>query len=56
MNLIQAIAIVKAINRYLRKVRMFNGGGGFGLDYATWTALYPRMSHIYNVAASEVKA
>ncbi len=49
MKLIEAYAILKAINRWCRK----NLKPGW--DYATWAAVYPRMAAVFNEAAAEVK-
>lgn len=53
--LAQAIAIVKAINRHIRKHGIFDGGKAFGVDYNTWSCCYPRMSGVFNEAATEIK-
>ena len=53
--LAQAFAIVKAINRRIRKHGIFDGGKAFGVDYNTWSCCYPRMSAVYNQAAEEIK-
>jgi len=56
MKLIEAIAIVKAINRHIRKHGIFDGGKAFGVDYNTWACCYPQMATVFNQAASEIKA
>jgi len=43
---------LKAINRYVRRKRVFDGGRTFGVDYATWQVCYPQIAKAYNQAAS----
>lgn len=47
-------AIIKAINRRFRRhANAFTGGQVYGVDYATFCAVYPHIAHIYNAAARE---
>jgi hypothetical protein len=48
----QARAIVKAINRRVRRHRYFEGGRLFGVDYPTWAVTHPQMAREFNKAAA----
>lgn len=50
-----AVAIVKAINRRVRRHGFFDGGKAFGVDYNTWVAVYPQMAFEYNKAAEVIQ-
>ena len=47
-------AIVKAINRKVRRHGFFDGGRAFGVDYATWCHCYPQMASVFNQAAEKI--
>jgi hypothetical protein len=47
----QARAIIKAINRHVRRNRLFAGGRTFGVDYSTWRVSFPQLSATYQAAA-----
>ena len=47
-------AILKAINRYCRRRRIFEGGLQWGYDYATWSVCYPQMAREFNRAAAAI--
>ncbi len=49
-----AIAVVKSINRYLRKNLVFVGGKSFGIDYNTWVISHPKKAAVVNSCASEI--
>lgn len=44
----ESIAIIKAINRHMKKERPFAGGTQFGVDYNTWCATFPQTSSVYS--------
>jgi hypothetical protein len=47
-------AILKAINRHVRRNNVFSGGRSFGVDYTTWSICYPQMSSVFNKAAQQI--
>jgi hypothetical protein len=49
-----ARAVIKAINRRIRRHGFFDGGRAFGVDYATWNVTYPQMASVFNQAASQL--
>ena len=50
----QAIAVVKAINRRVRRQDYFAGGRQYGVDSRTWRVTYPQTSAVYQAAAEIV--
>jgi hypothetical protein len=49
----QARIFIKAINRHVKRRRLFEGGRTFGVDYTTWCVTYPQLARAYQ-AASEI--
>lgn len=47
----EARALVKAINRRVRRHDYFAGGRQYGVDYATWRVCYPKMAAAFQAAA-----
>jgi len=43
-------AIIKAINRRVRRHGFFDGGKAFGVDYVTWCLSYPQMAFEFSKA------
>jgi len=54
MNKNIARATIKAINRWVRNYRPFEGGKAFGVDYVTWRISYPQIAKTYQEAAEVV--
>lgn len=46
-----ARVVLKAINRHVRRKRIFEGGRTFGVDFNTWNACYPHIASVFNKAA-----
>jgi len=49
-----ARATIKAINRRIRRHGFFDGGKAFGVDYTTWSLIYPQMASTFNAACEEL--
>lgn len=47
MNTTEARATIKAINRWVRRTRPFEGGRQFGVDWPTWSACYPQTAQVF---------
>lgn len=50
----QAKATAKAINRAWRNNRFAYGCGGFGWDFATWSAVFPQTAKVFNEAIETI--
>ena len=50
----QARATLKAINRHVRKERIFEGGRTFGVDWPTWCMCYPQLAMTFQRLAEFV--
>lgn len=48
---LSAKTLIKAINRHIRRKKLFEGGLQYGLDYPTWSLCFPQMSKVLNQAA-----
>lgn len=46
----EARAVAYAINRYVRRRRIGEGGRSFGVDYVTWHICHPQLSAAFNAA------
>ena len=51
---LSAKTLIKAINRRIRRKKLFEGGLQYGLDYPTWSLCYPQMSKVLNQAAKVI--
>lgn len=51
MTTTQARQTVKAINRWVRKTKPFEGGRQYGVDYPTWVVTYPQTAQVFRAAA-----
>lgn len=40
-------AILKAINRHIRKARFFDGGRQYGVDWPTWSICHPQLARTF---------
>lgn len=54
MNQDNARTTIKAINRWTRTYRPFEGGRTFGVDYITWRISYPQIAKTYQLAAEMI--
>lgn len=45
---------MKAINRHVRKARIFEGGKAYGVDWPTWNVCYPHLARAFCNAAEVV--
>jgi hypothetical protein len=50
MNPQTARALIKSINRHLKKTRAFVGGRQYGIDWPTWCVTFPQLAHAVNEA------
>lgn len=50
----EASALIKAINRWVRRTRPFEGGKQFGVDFRTWNVTYPQIASAYKAAATVI--
>ena len=47
MNILEARAIAKAINRHHRRRHTFEGGRQYGIDFPTWSVCYPQTCAVF---------
>lgn len=50
MSKAEAITIVKAINRHVKRHRLMSGGRTFGVDFPTWNVCYPHLAKAFREA------